>query len=243
MKYLYEAISRPSRLYIKQCSHCGLKYFGKTISDDVEGYQGSGKYWKSHIRKHNADVIHLWHSDWYYDTSITRFALKFSRLNKIVNSSQWANLVEENGIDGNNFQRDAAMIEKYKNTVNSLEWKETIGKESTRKMLETKNNKRWKETVGIEAYRKVSEKSRGNPRPWAGKNFQARNESIKSGDIISPHTKVWKVTEPNGNVIIVENLASFCKENNLSQGNFSKFGKTKGYSVVFIGYLLEIRSH
>lgn len=100
MTYLYEELKAPVRLYIKQCPHCGLKYFGKTISQDIENYTGSGKRWKSHLKKHGIEPIHLWNSDWYYDTSITRFALRFSRMNKIVESDLWANLKEEDGIDG-----------------------------------------------------------------------------------------------------------------------------------------------
>lgn len=41
----------PTRLYIKKCSHCDVKYFGKTTSDDVENYKGSGKKWKNHLKK------------------------------------------------------------------------------------------------------------------------------------------------------------------------------------------------
>lgn len=99
MTYLYETIE-PTRLYIKQCSHCGLKYFGKTKSKNIEKYKGSGSKWDKHLKKHNAKSIHLWNSDWYYDMSITRFALKFSRINKIVKSNKWANLKEEDGLDG-----------------------------------------------------------------------------------------------------------------------------------------------
>lgn len=99
MNYLYEAI-KPARLYIKQCPHCGLKYFGKSTSQDIKLYPGSGTRWKNHLKKHDVEPIHLWNSDWYNDTSISRFALKFSRLNKIVESKVWANLKEENGLDG-----------------------------------------------------------------------------------------------------------------------------------------------
>lgn len=45
MTYLYEELSAPTRLYIKQCPHCGLKYFGKTVSEDIEKYPGSGVRW------------------------------------------------------------------------------------------------------------------------------------------------------------------------------------------------------
>jgi hypothetical protein len=99
MNYLYEAI-KPTRLYIKQCPHCGLKYFGKHSGQDIEKYPGGGKYWSRHLKKHEVEPVHLWNSDWYYDTSISRFALKFSHINKIVESDIWANLKLENGLDG-----------------------------------------------------------------------------------------------------------------------------------------------
>lgn len=99
MNYLYETIE-PTRLYIKKCSHCGLKYFGKTKSKNIEKYTGSGSKWNNHLKKHNAKSIHLWNSDWYYDSSITRFAMKFSKINKIVENSEWANLKPEDGLDG-----------------------------------------------------------------------------------------------------------------------------------------------
>jgi len=99
MNYLYESLYKPARLYIKQCSHCELKYFGKTISEDIENYPGSGAYWSNHLKKHNAESVHLWNSDWYHDTSISRFALKFSYMNKIVETKSWANQIPEDGLD------------------------------------------------------------------------------------------------------------------------------------------------
>jgi hypothetical protein len=100
MNYLYETLDKPARLYIKQCPHCGLKYFGKSISENIENYRGSGTRWNNHLKKHKVAPTHLWNSDWYHDTSISRFALKFSRINKIVSSANWANLKEENGLEG-----------------------------------------------------------------------------------------------------------------------------------------------
>ena len=100
MTYLYEGLVAPTRLYIKQCPHCGLKYFGKSVKSDIEQYEGSGKVWQRHLKKHNVKPNHLWHSDWYYDTSIIRFATKFSNVNRIVESTEWANLIPENGVAG-----------------------------------------------------------------------------------------------------------------------------------------------
>lgn len=99
MSYLYESI-RPTRLYIKQCPHCGLKYFGKSTQEDIERYNGSGTRWINHLKYHNVDPVHLWTSEWYNDTSISKFALRFSRMNNIVSSESWANLKEENGLNG-----------------------------------------------------------------------------------------------------------------------------------------------
>jgi len=36
MDYLYESLDKPTRLYIKKCSHCELEYFGKSIREDIE---------------------------------------------------------------------------------------------------------------------------------------------------------------------------------------------------------------
>lgn len=99
MNYLYENI-KPTRLYIKKCPHCNLKYFGKTSRKNIKDYFGSGIRWNNHLKFHKVEPMHLWNSDWYYDTSISRFALKFSRLNKIVASNLWANLKEEDGLTG-----------------------------------------------------------------------------------------------------------------------------------------------
>ena len=88
-------------LYVKTHKITGLKYFGKTTRKDPISYTGSGKYWKNHIKKYGK----------HFDTEILasfedikeceKFALKFSEENNIVNSNEWANLKEENGLDGN----------------------------------------------------------------------------------------------------------------------------------------------
>jgi hypothetical protein len=55
MDYLYTHIEH-TRLYIKQCSHCDLKYFGKSVRRDIEDYEGSGIKWKNHLKKHEANI-------------------------------------------------------------------------------------------------------------------------------------------------------------------------------------------
>jgi hypothetical protein len=87
-------------LYVKQHNRTGLKYFGKTQTQNPEKYSGSGIYWKNHIKKHGNDVstIEIWEFDNIDECS--KFAMNFSIQNNIVESVEWANQIIENGIDG-----------------------------------------------------------------------------------------------------------------------------------------------
>lgn len=118
-------------LYVKQHIVTGLKYFGKTTKVDPYAYLGSGTRWLNHLNKHgkNIKTIDLWEFD--NITDCTTFALNFSKENNIVESTEWANLKEENGTDG--FTRtDAIKINKERvaNGTHHL-----LGGEVTRKQL------------------------------------------------------------------------------------------------------------
>jgi len=87
-------------LYVKTHNITGLKYFGKTVRNDPSKYKGSGKYWKLHLKKYGNDVtteIIGKFDDW---QKCTEVALEFSKHHNIVMSESWANLIEENGLDG-----------------------------------------------------------------------------------------------------------------------------------------------
>jgi hypothetical protein len=88
-------------LYVKQCEHCGLRYFGKTINSDINKYRGSGHYWLRHINKHGKNISTV--ETWAFNDPLEakKFALKFSHDNNIVHSNKWANLILEDGLDGN----------------------------------------------------------------------------------------------------------------------------------------------
>lgn len=88
-------------LYVKQHSITGLKYFGKTKKKNPFKYLGSGKFWTRHIKKHGKEyvkTIDVWGFE--NEDLCSDFALKFSKLNDIVESKDWANLKDENGLDG-----------------------------------------------------------------------------------------------------------------------------------------------
>lgn len=90
----------PTYLYIKQHSITGKLYFGKT-SRNPETYKGSGKRWLNHINYHGKEhVVTLWYCLFYDQESCTEFALSFSNQQNIVESDDWLNLQNENGLDG-----------------------------------------------------------------------------------------------------------------------------------------------
>ena len=143
----------PTRLYYKKCSHCELKYYGKSVKQNLEKYKGSGKRWVRHLKKHNATSIHIWNSEWFYDTSIIEVAMKFSIKNNIIESDEWANLAIENGVDGGYLGEK--VIEKSLKTKSDPLWKDTVGKKQTEKMLKTKSDPLWKDTVGKKSKEKM----------------------------------------------------------------------------------------
>lgn len=93
----------PTRLYIKRHSVTGLKYLGKTISEDVSKYKGSGTRWSHHVKKHGKQfIVDDWVSDWFTDPyDLQEFALLLSETLDIVHSDDWANIKPEYGVEGN----------------------------------------------------------------------------------------------------------------------------------------------
>lgn len=92
----------PTYLYVKVHKITGLMYFGKTTKKNPLNYLGSGKHWKRHINKHGIENVEtVWVSEPFTDKDdLEDFSLFFSDFFDIVNSKEWANLREENGIDG-----------------------------------------------------------------------------------------------------------------------------------------------
>ena len=87
-------------LYIKQCTHCGLKYFGKTTNENPY-YLGSGKYWLRHLKLHGRkNIINIEIYTFDNENEAKAFALMFSEYNCIVESKLWANIIIENAVDG-----------------------------------------------------------------------------------------------------------------------------------------------
>ena len=74
-------------------------YFGKTIKDP-ESYAGSGVYWTRHLEKHGNDVSTVWTKVFTNIKELNKYALEYSRKHNIVESSNYANLKEEDDLMG-----------------------------------------------------------------------------------------------------------------------------------------------
>lgn len=75
-----------------------------------------------------------------------------------------------------------------------------------------------------------SKTHKGVPKPHARNNLPKENMS----------SKVWHVTFPNGEEQVIKNLAEFCRKYNLSAGNLTNYGKTKGYKARLLGKASEL---
>lgn len=84
-------------LYVKTHNVTGLKYLGKTESNDPHKYPGSGTYWKSHLRKHGKDYRTEIIKECQTKDEFTYWGLFYSKLWNVVESNDWANLKEETG--------------------------------------------------------------------------------------------------------------------------------------------------
>jgi len=84
-------------LYLKIHNKTGLKYLGKTTKKDYHSYPGSGKRWLRHLRKHGFDYTTSILLATECDKELKETGIFFSNLFNIVESPEWANLMEEKG--------------------------------------------------------------------------------------------------------------------------------------------------
>jgi hypothetical protein len=95
-------------------------------------------------------------------------------------------------------------------------------------------NKNLSEKARQDRGAKVSASLKGRVFPHQHKNLLDFQKKMKEGSVENPRTKSWLVTTPNGDTLIVRNLAAFCREHDLSKGSLCGSGKTKGYTAKHI---------
>lgn len=87
-------------LYKKTHKDTGLKYLGKTIATDPYVYPGSGTYWTRHLEKHGNNVETEILRECVTEEELKFWGQYYSKLWNIVESKEWANLIEEAGPGG-----------------------------------------------------------------------------------------------------------------------------------------------
>jgi hypothetical protein len=187
---------KPTFLYLKRHRDTKLFYFGKTVNDPVK-YTGSGKYWKNHLRKYGKNIETVWYKKFYDIYELISFALAFSEIFDISNSKLFANLCEENGLNGGNpgkaataktslalkgRKRTQSSIDKLKKTLSenpivfTESRKQKISKALTGKKLSQAHIKAMK--LGSKTEKSIESRKRNFDRtgkiPW--------NKGIKTGN-------------------------------------------------------------
>lgn len=140
---------KPTYLCIKQHSVTGLCYFCKTTYNHTKmlKYVGSGRpYWNNHLKKHGKGFVEtIWYCLFLDAESIKEFALLFSHNQNIVESTKWANLKPEDGLDGGGAKGVKHNVVKlrgpHSEETKALQREANIGRlkseESKKKMRET----------------------------------------------------------------------------------------------------------
>ena len=89
------------RLMIKTHNITGLKYLCKTEREDWQQYLGSGKRWLYHLNKHGENISTTLLLETNDKNKFKKIAKSYSKKYDVINSKEWANLVEEQGDGGN----------------------------------------------------------------------------------------------------------------------------------------------
>lgn len=226
-------------LYIKQHRTTGLKYFGKTSNRDPFKYNGSGKHWCNHLKKHGFDVITL--RVWEFEDveKCKQFALKFSIDNKIVSSKAWANMIDETGTGGWPSKWPIGSRDGDKNPF----YGKTHSNEVRLKLSKIHKGK----TITIEQRQKMSI-SLSKPKTETAKASYKRSMIERAKNPLDPsmialresRSKNWKLLTPDNKEIVIRSLRKFCEENSLNQKSLMntiklqcpiKSGSSKGWMI------------
>lgn len=147
-------------LYVKTHNTTGLKYLGKTVSKDPHSYPGSGTVWRRHLDKHGYDYTTEILLETDNAKELKEQGIYYSNLWNVVESTEWANLMIEQGDGG-----DTSQSEGWQTYYNSRDYNGNnnpfYGKthnEETRALLAKKASEQWKGVAKSEEQkRKIAE--------------------------------------------------------------------------------------
>jgi hypothetical protein len=136
---------------IKTHNVTGLKYLCKCSNRDPYKYKGSGVYWKRHLKEHgrdiNTEVI-------FSSEDLEEFSAKCLEVSiklDVKNSDEWANLIEETGLDGGVTHRNPHWLIGFKHS------------EETKRLISDASKNMKRSPLPEEARLKISEKLKGKP--------------------------------------------------------------------------------
>lgn len=195
-------------LYLKNHNSTNLKYLGYTTQNPYK-YKGSGKRWLNHIKKHNNDVSTQILKECKTKKEIKYWGEYYSKLWNIIESNEFANLMNESG-DGGNIS-----LESRKKISLALKGKSFS---SEHKLAISQANRGRLKGIpkSLEHRRKISESHIG---------ILHTEETKKK--IADHFSKKYILTFPDKHQETIINLNAYCKLNNLDQGNLVK-GSYKG---------------
>jgi hypothetical protein len=185
MKMLNQDFS-PTALLVMQHNITGLKYFCKTsLLYRIYSYKGSGTRWNNHLKVHGKDITVGVMGVYTDKQRCLEAAKKFSADNDIVNSDEWANLVEETGMMG-------ASMKGERNPF--------YGKTHTDEVKASMRQKRLGVSVNKGAYRspenraKISASLKGRKNPEVAEKLRGRKLSEETCKKISKAAKGRKLS-------------------------------------------------
>lgn len=168
-------------LYKKTHNKTGIMYLGKTEKDPFQ-YKGSGKIWKSHIKKHGYDVTTEILGIFENIEDFRKEAIRISEELNIVSSPNWANLRIEEGDGG-----DTSSFIDYSllNRGKGLTYEKRYGVEKAKELRELRSktlgknssSRKGKSLVELYGERKAAEITEANRSKHIGKKTPHSSET------------------------------------------------------------------
>jgi hypothetical protein len=105
----------------------GLKYLGQT-QRSLSWYNGSGRYWKKHLKKHGLDLTKEILAECKTKEELSKIAQHYSDLWNVCKSEEFANLCPETGTGGDTSQSPAYQANLKRGRYWSKETREKASK-------------------------------------------------------------------------------------------------------------------
>jgi hypothetical protein len=109
-------------LYVKTHNTTGLKYLGKTVSQNPHLYPGSGIYWTRHLKTHGYDYTTKIIKECQTKEELKEWGLYYSQIWNVVESNEWANLRPETGDGG--CKKGIKRSDQWHNKLRNKVWSE-----------------------------------------------------------------------------------------------------------------------